>query len=240
MASRKLQWLDRRTARGAACAALAALLAGCIAGQAPKPEEIRQQGLGSVKVDHPWKAGAAGEGNVQDNWLATFHDATLDSLVHEALLANPDIRIAGARMRQAAEYLVQARAPQYPGVAVGARGGLKESGGGGDPSSAMSGAVAAASWELDLWGRVRYGKLAAAEENIASQADYEFARQSLAAAVAKSWFTAIQLTQQARLTGEMADSSAKLAELAGDRERVGAGSDVDTALARATSHNLAD
>jgi len=240
MATRTMQWLDRRAVQGATCAALAALLVGCVAGPAPKPEEIRKQGLGNVQVDHPWKAGQAGAGEVQDNWLATFGDSTLNSLVHEALLANPDIRVAGARMRQAAEYLVQARAPQYPAVAIGARGGLKESGGGGDPSSAMSGAVAAASWELDLWGRVRYGKMAAAEENIASQADYEFARQSLAAGVAKAWFTAIRLTQQAKLAGEMVDSSTTLASLAGDRERVGAGSEVDTALARATVHNLED
>ena len=240
MPSHELQWLDRRMARGAGCAALAALLVGCVAGSPPKPEEIRKQGLGSVALDHSWKAGQADANQVKDNWLATFGDSTLDSLVHEALVANPDIRVAGARMRQAAEYLVQARAPQYPAVAIGARGGLKESGGGGDPSSAMSGAVIAASWELDLWGRVRYGKMAAAEENIASQADYEFARQSLAAAVAKAWFTAIQLTQQAKLAGEMVESSTTLASLAGDRERVGAGSDVDTALARATSHNLED
>src|SRR4029453_7159730 len=72
------------------------------------------------------------------------------------------------------------------------------------------------------------------------QADYEFARQSIAAAVAKSWFTAIQLTQQAKLAGEMAESSKVLASLAGDRERVGAGTDVDSALARANMHNLED
>lgn len=240
MTAHKRQWLDRKTVQGATCAAVAALLVGCVAGQAPKPEETRKQLSDSLHMDHPWKAAGADAGAVQDNWLATFGDSTLNSLVHEAQLANPDIRIAGARMRQAAEYLVQARAPQYPAVAIGARGGLKESGGGGDPSSAMSGAVAAASWELDLWGRVRYGKLAAAEENAASQADYEFARQSLAAAVAKAWFTAIQLTQQAKLAGEMVDSSTTLANLAGDRERVGAGSDVDTALARANAHTLED
>jgi outer membrane protein, multidrug efflux system len=98
----------------------------------------------------------------------------------------------------------------------------------------------AASWELDLWGRVRYGKRAAAEDNISAQADYEFARQSMAASVAKAWFTAIQLTQQARLAGEMVTSSAELAKLAGHRERIGAGTDVDTALSRANVHNLED
>jgi len=226
---------------GAISAAVsAALMVGCIAGPPPKPEEIRQQSLGSVAVDHPWKAGAAAPGAVQDNWLATFNDATLDALVHEALVANPDLRIAASRMRQAGELLVQARAPQFPAVGIGGTGGLKASGGGGDPNSALQGVVAAASWELDLWGRVRYGKMAAAEENVAAQADYEFARQSIAAGVAKAWFTAIQLTQQAKLAGEMVGSSGELAKLAADRERVGAGSDVDTAVARAKLHNLED
>src|SRR3954469_13567953 len=82
--------------------------------------------------------------------------------------------------------------------------------------------------------------MAAAEENVAAQADYEFARQSIAAGVARAWFTAIQLTQQAKLAGEMVGSSSELAKLAGDRERVGAGSDVDTAVARANLHNFED
>jgi outer membrane protein, multidrug efflux system len=226
---------------GAISAAVSAvLLVGCIAGAPPKPEEIRQQGLGNVTLDHPWKAGQPAQGAVQDNWLATFNDSTLNALVHEALVANPDLRIAASRMRQAAELLVQARAPQFPAVGIGGTGGLKASGGGGDPSSALQGVVAAASWELDLWGRVRYGKMAAAEENVASQADYEFARQSIAAGVARAWFTAIQLSQQARLAGEMVTSSGELAKLTADRERVGAGSDVDTAVARANLHNLED
>jgi NodT family efflux transporter outer membrane factor (OMF) lipoprotein len=226
---------------GAVSAALSAVLVvGCIAGPPPKPEEIRKQGLGTVALDHPWKADASAQGAVQDNWLATFNDSILNSLVHEALLANPDLRVASARMRQSRELLVQARAPQFPAVGIGGTGGLKASGGGGDPSSALQGVGAAASWELDLWGRVRYGKMAAAEENVAAQADYEFARQSLAATVAKAWFAAIQFTQQAKLAAEMVGSSGELAKLAADRERVGAGSDVETAVARANQHNLED
>jgi NodT family efflux transporter outer membrane factor (OMF) lipoprotein len=231
----------RRRTWGAVSAAVAAVLAaGCVTRPPPAPDEIRTQALGQVTLDHPWKAGQSADGSVQDNWLATFGDSTLDALVREALAANPDLRAAAARMRQSAELLVQARAPQLPAVGIGGTGGLKASGGGGDPSSALQGVVAAASWELDLWGRVRYGKKAAAEDNVSAQADYEFARQSLAAGVAKAWFTAIQLTQQARLAGEMVTSSGELAKLAGDRERVGAGSDVDTAVARANLHNLED
>ncbi len=226
---------------GPISAAVAALLmAGCIAGAPPEPEQIRHEALGGVTLDHPWKAGAESQDAVQDNWLATFGDPTLDALVREALVANPDLRIASSRMRQAGELLVQARAPQFPAVGIGGTGGFKASGGGGDPSSAMQGVVAAASWELDLWGRVRYGKMAAAEENIAAQADYQFARQSIAATVARAWFTTIQLTQQAKLAGEMVGSSTELAKLAADRERVGAGSDADTAVARANLHTFED
>ena len=223
-----------------AVASLAALLfAGCVA-KPPEAPEIRKQALGNLALDHPWKAGEPAPGTVQDNWLASFGDSTLDSLVREALTANPDLRVAAARMRQAGEYLVQARAALYPWVGIGGTGGVKDSGGGGDPTSAMQGIVAAASWELDLWGRVRYQRNAAAEENVSAQADYEFARQSIAAAVAKAWFTAIQLTQQAKIAGEMVDSSSHLAQLAEDRQRVGAGSDVDSALARAGMHTLED
>jgi multidrug efflux system outer membrane protein len=230
-----------RATRGASLATVAALLvSACVTRPPPEPEEIRQQALGTVALDHPWKAGLPAEGAVQDNWLASFGDSTLDALVREALVANPDLRVAGARMRQAEQYLVQARAPQFPAVGVGGTGGLKASGGGGDPSSALQGVVAAASWELDLWGRVRYGKKAAAEDNISAQADYEFARQSIAAAVAKAWFSAIQLTQQAKLAADMVGSSAELVTLTADRERVGAGTDVDTAQARANVHNFED
>ena len=81
-----------------AAAIAAALLVGCVA-QPPPATEIRQQALGSVALDHPWKAGAGAEGTVQDNWLASFGDTTLNALVHEALTANPDLRVAAARMR---------------------------------------------------------------------------------------------------------------------------------------------
>ena len=215
------------------------LLVGCVASP-PPPVEIRKQAMGEVKLDGAWKAGSPAQGVVQDNWLASFGDSTLDALVREALVANPDLRVASARMRQFAEYLVQARAPMFPAVGIGGTGGLKASGGGADPSSALQGVVAAASWELDLWGRVRYGRNAAMEDNLSAQADYEFARQSIAASVARAWFTAIQLSEQARLTAQMAASSGQLAKLAEDRERVGAGSDVDSAVARANSHNLED
>ena len=54
-------------------------------------------------------------------------------------------------------------------------------------------------WELDLWGRVRSGRRAAATRSTSPpQLDAEYARQSIAALVAKSWFLAIEARLQKR------------------------------------------
>ena len=66
-----------------------------------------------------------------------------------------------------------------------------------------------------------------------AQADYEFARQSLAAQVARSWFTAIETKLQLEAAESMAASARALVSLAQDRQRVGNGSEKDVALARA-------
>src|SRR5262249_45913576 len=58
------------------------------------------------------------------------------------------------------------------------------------------GIAAGAAWEADVWGRIRSKKAAALAESGALEADYEFARQSLAAAVARAYFTTIEAAQQ--------------------------------------------
>jgi NodT family efflux transporter outer membrane factor (OMF) lipoprotein len=95
-----------------------------------------------------------------------------------------------------------------------------------------------ASWELDLWGRLRYARNAAEQDMLSVQADLQFARQSLAASVAKAWFTATQLTLNAAIARDMVQSANQLTSLAQDRERVGAGTDADTSMARANAKEL--
>lgn len=56
-----------------------------------------------------------------------------------------------------------------------------------------------ASWELDLWGRLRDLDKAAAQDYIAALADFRSARLSLAANTAKSWYDLITARQQLTL-----------------------------------------
>jgi len=211
-----------------AVAALAAL-AGCALNSPPKPEAIRADALGNTDVTTPWRAADSAPGVVQDNWLATFGDPRLDALVAEALQRNPDMRVVAAKVEQATEQLHIAEAARRPSVSVVGTGGVKLS----DLSSALSGIIGLVSWELDLWGELRYGARAASASLAATQADAEFARQSLAATTAKAWFVATQTLGEQELAQSMVVSAEHLASLAGDRQRVGSGSATDVASATA-------
>jgi NodT family efflux transporter outer membrane factor (OMF) lipoprotein len=218
--------------------AAAALLSSCATDPPPAPEEIRKQALPNVALDGPWRADPnVSTAAVQDDWIRSFNDPQLDALVREAIVNNPDLRVAAARVEQAAQYLVIAQSGLKPYVGIFGTGGAK-SGGGGDTSSALQGILLTASWELDLWGRVRYARNAAQEDLASARADFEFARQSLAASTAKAWFTATQLTLDAAVAGDMVRSANELTGLAQQRERVGAGTDAETAVARATAKEL--
>jgi outer membrane protein TolC len=174
---------------------------------------------------------------VQQDWLHTFNDPQLDALVQEAIAHNPDLRVAGARVEQAAQSLIIAQSAFAPPAGIFGTGGGK-TGGGGDSSSALQAIMLFASWELDLWGRVRYARNAAEQDLLSVQADLNFARQSLAASVAKAWFTATQLTLNAGSRTDMVRSANQLTSLAQDRERVGVGTDAETAVAAATAKEL--
>jgi outer membrane protein, multidrug efflux system len=219
--------------------AIAALLTACVA-DPPPAEEVRRQALPNVGFDRgAWAAGAASGEAVQQDWLRTFNDPQLDALVQEALAHNPDMRITAARVEQAAQSLIIAQSALRPWFGIfGTGGGKSGGGGGGDSSSALQALMLFASWELDVWGRIRYGRNAAQQDLASAQADFAFARQSLAASVAKAWFSATQLTLNAAIAGDMVRSANQLTSLAQDRERVGAGTDAETAVARGRAKEL--
>ena len=217
-------------------------LAACAVKPPPAPDVLRKDALQGTEVRPTWaKAGAAGAdaAAVSDNWLATFNDPQLAALVNEAIARNPDLRAAGARVEQSAAYARSAQAQLLPWVNLLGTGGIK-AGGGSDLSSALSGIMLGVSWEPDLWGRLRYGRNAADDSYASAQADFQFARQSLAAQVARSWFLAIQTKLELDAAEAMAASARSLVSLAEDRQRVGSGSQRDVALARAGLGTMED
>jgi len=208
----------------------AALTTSCILKKPPEAAELKATAMPSVTVPPQWTAAGAGTGAVSSNWLAGFKDEQLTALVVEAIAHNPNLQIGAARMEQAQLYAKLAGAKLYPSVDLLARGGGKLSGDG----SGLQGAVLTANWEIDLWGRVRYGRAAAGADAASTAADYEYARQSLAAQVAKAYFLATEASLQAEVARRTIQDSDLLVQLAETRSKIGVGNDEDVFVARAS------
>jgi NodT family efflux transporter outer membrane factor (OMF) lipoprotein len=216
--------------------AVLAALAGCALKPSPKPEDIRPQAMPNVAVPGQWAAEGAATSPVAGGWLAAFDDARLHALVTEAIAYNPDLRVAATRVEVASEYVNIADSTLYPQVNLLARGGGQM---GGD-SSGMQGAGLYAEWEIDLWGRVRSERAVATASYESVVADTEYARQSVAALVAKSYFLAVEAGLQLGLAGQMVTAADQLAALAEQRQRIGKGDGYDAALARANAETFRD
>jgi NodT family efflux transporter outer membrane factor (OMF) lipoprotein len=215
---------------------LAVALQGCALKPAPTEAELVPQTLPNLHLPSEWRALETGPDAVQNGWVRSFSDPALEALVLEALNYNSDLRAAFARVEQAAANVRIAGGTLYPALTLIGRTGVKDSSDGGG----LEGLILSASWELDLWGRVRYGARSARNQYSATEADYLYARQSMAALVAKAWFLAIEASAQNALASEMLTSANSLLSLANDRFRVGVGSEVDVSSARVSVDNYQD
>ncbi|MBS0319393.1 MAG: TolC family protein [Proteobacteria bacterium] len=214
---------------------MAAALAGCALPSPPAPDALRADALPHVATPPHWRPGDDPR-PVAGNWLASFADPALDALVAEALAYNADLRMAAARVELAAGYAKLAGASIYPAVNILAHGGGKL---GGD-NSGINGGGLFVSWELDLWGRVRAQRAVGAAQYDAAVADAEYARQSIAAAVAKAWFLAIEAKLQHVIATDVVRSGEDATGLVRNRYTVGAGSEYDVELAQSTLASARD
>jgi NodT family efflux transporter outer membrane factor (OMF) lipoprotein len=192
---------------------------------------VLDEALPETAIAAEWLEPSGDTGAVDDNWLQSFNDPQLNALVAEALdVQNPNMRVLSAQVDRAEAAAVLAGAALKPnvGLAAGVSENVSDSG----PESTSSGAGVVISWEADVWGRVRAGASAADENLRATIADFEFARQSLVANVAKSWYLAIELQGQESLANEVVDIRRELLGIVQTREELGTVSVQDVYLAQ--------
>ena len=142
---------------------------------------------------------------------------------------NFGLKISGAKLQQAEALARQAGAALKP--SVGLSGGYSDRNS--DALGELYGGGLKVSWEADVWGRIGSAEAGAKEEAEASRADYEFARQSLAAATANGWF----LANGSKILTDYADEVVALLEqtvkIATTKENVGQGTMQAVHLAKA-------
>jgi outer membrane protein, multidrug efflux system len=216
-------------------APLALVLTGCALNTPPDQRTLASEAMPAMQTPAAWAAPLTAAGAVGGGWLATFSDPRLETIVAEALAYNANLRLAAANVERAAALAKQAGATLYPQVSALVRGGGTTSDG-----SGLEGGGLYASWELDLWGRVRAQAAAGSAQFEAAKKDSEYARQSIAALVAKSWFLATEARRQRAIAQELAAASAKLVALARERARIGRGDEYDVRLAEASAQGYRD
>jgi len=211
----------------------ACLVSACAVKEPPKTGDMVEDALPpTTVVAAEWTAPAGDTGEVDDGWLASFGDPELEAIVAEAIGEhNPNMRLLASQVDRATASARLAGSALKPMVGLGA----DLSGTGGDDAVAGNeGTVGVGvSWEIDVWGKLRAGAQAADENLRATVADFEFARMSLAAQVAKTWFLATELKQQVALATETVDILTQLTELVETKQSVGQVSMQDVYLARA-------
>ncbi len=212
-------------------AAALAPLSGCInLHEAPATPELAKQTMPHVQLPEQWIAQGTRPEDVESGWLKEFNDPELSALASEALTYNADLKVVQARVEQARNLMEAAGGALLPTLTLGG----KASGKLGTDGSGVNGAFLQASWEVDLWGRVRYGRLAATEQYASATADAAYARQSLVAALARAWFGAKEIMAQIDLTDQTIAASERFIELTQTRVRVGTANDSDLASAQAS------
>ena len=163
-------------------------------------------------------------------WWELFDDPLLTRLIEEAGAANLDLAVAAARLTQAREALVQARAGRVP--TVGASGGGRRGIGDGDDRTSLD-VGADIAWEVDLFGRIARGIEAARADAEGAFYDREALRVAIAAEVATNYVEA-RLAQErlalARDSLAIADDNLQIAQW---RVQAGLVSSLDAEQARA-------
>jgi multidrug efflux system outer membrane protein len=165
-----------------------AALAGCTLG----PDYKRPEIAAPAAFQYETKDAAA---TADTLWWKQFQDPVLDQLIAEALKHNTNVQIAAANVEQAAALLTQTRSQFFPAVGYGAgaqRERAREPAFAAqipnypNPSSAYQAALQA-SWEIDLWGRIRRQSEAAYANVLATDEARRGVILSLVAQVANSY-----------------------------------------------------
>ena len=151
------------------CLPLVALAtAGCMAADQP-PRTVAPAGAGA----HFAETAVATIAPLPDDWWRLYEDPRLDALVEASLAANADLRVAFANLDAARAALRQAQAARLPQTVI--ESGLTVDGTRDQPSASAVPSTdwdlaATASWDVDLFGRLRGGALAARADAEAQQA----------------------------------------------------------------------
>jgi len=223
--------------RGGVLTIAVAVMASC--SLAPKLELPAVPVADSYKEPAPWTPASPADGLSRDAWWQPFGDQDLDRLQALLIQNSPDLAAALARYQQAKAFADQLRSGLFPSFALRADGFRARQSETNPPAGASApryynsyAAGLEATYEVDLWGRVRNDVNAGNLQASAAAADLESARLSLQAQLADYYIALYGLDREATLLADTVAAYDRALGLTRERHEAGIVSGLDVARAQ--------
>jgi len=220
--------------------ATATLALALIAAGGPSCAIFRAPSTPEQPVEAPARVSQDGEAALAQRWWESLDDPELNRLIEQALSGNFDLQTAWDRLDQSAALARKAGAalrPQLNGeVAVSRTRSERDASSGtaattGEASTATTtdsiSLALSASYEVDLWGRVRSVRRAAELNLLASGENLSAAAITVSAEVANKWYGIVQQRAVLKLLAEQVKTNSEFLELVELRFKHGKASAVD-------------
>jgi NodT family efflux transporter outer membrane factor (OMF) lipoprotein len=183
-----------------------------------------------------WKMATPSDGLLKGKWWEVFGDPELNRLEELVAVNNQNVKQAEAQFRQARALVAAAHANYYPTIgstpAISQSYSGANSGRGAGGSSQSFSLPVTATWEPDLWGRVRLSVENAVSNAQVSAADLENLRLSQQALLATDYFLLSAQDMQVRVLSDTIKAYEQNLQLTMNRYAGGVASKSDITLAQ--------
>ncbi len=218
-----------------AAAAAAVFCSACRVGpQYQRPAAPVPVALKEMAANAQWKMATPSDAMLKGKWWEIFGDSQLNALEELVNLNNQNVKQAEAQFRQARAIVASNRANYYP--TIGSSPAISQSDVGknsrGVGTNQSFSLPVTASWEPDLWGRVRLSVENAVDNAQVSAADLENVRLSAQALLATDYFLLAAQDMQMAVLRDTIESYEKNLQLTTNRYNGGVASKSDITLAQ--------
>ncbi len=222
-----------------AAVAVASGLCGCVVGPtyrapSPPPGAVAAYGAADPALetsDEP-----------VDSWWRLYDDPQLDGLIQTAIVANTDLRAAGANLEAARAIFDAARSERSPSTTFEAGGvygrdattdEILELGGARPATTWLFDDIFSASYELDLFGRIHRLVEASKADEAAAVALRDTVQVAVVGEVARTYVEICTLGEQIDVAQHSVDVATHEAKITADRNEAGANSRFDVVRTQA-------
>ena len=190
------------------------LLAGCAV--SPAYETPTAAAPQTFKEAAGWQPAVPADTLERGPWWTLFGDAQLNQLAEGIDISNQNVAAAIASYEQARALVREQRASLFPSVNL-TGSGARSGGGGEQQTNNNFKAAIGASWEPDVWGKLRAGVTGADASAAASAADLAAARLSAQGELATNYFSLRQSDAQIALLNATIDGYKRVLEITSNR-----------------------